>query len=252
MKRYLSIICVCALLTGCEADVSSAKQEQGGSAADNSSVLDSESSMSDVQEKEADTEEIPDSTIENERPVIIQKYKMLFFAEKMGGIRDFSENVLSVYDPEDGELPYCYIGGFDMPESELDDFWYDMTHNDKPESAESYGSGFYFSLGNNTFNDLDGTRTIMTFAYDKEGQLTTSEYRIKYIPNSDEAIETITVSDGLNVYSQPSASEQIIGNVWPNAKYQVFEETVDSDLVWYRIGDDLWIVDEGGSIASVE
>ena len=236
-------------VTGCSANISANEKEhkidtnviETDKPADEESMEEAASVKEDASIEEPTSIEIED----NLRPVITHKYDTIILTERLGGLMDFSENVQSVIDPEDGELPYNNIGGF--VGQQPDDFWYNITHNDNVDIVTTYGSGFYFSMGNSDLNTPDGIHPITTFAYDSSGQLATKEYALKYIPYDESStgeVATVTV-EGLNVRNAPSTSATIVGVCWPNAGYQVIETAEADGYTWYCIGDGMWIADNG-------
>lgn len=254
-KSLLALLSV--FLLGCSANTNTPEAEENIAATEDAaaepadSTKPSEPAETEQPEEEVAVEETPQAEVErNERPVITHKYDTIVLVEGLGGLRDFSENVQSVVDPEDGELPYNNIGGF--VGQQPDDFWHNITHNDNADAVATYGSGFYFSMGNSELNTSDGIHPITTFAYDSAGQLATKEYKIKYISRNDAftgKVVTVMV-EGLNVRTKPSISADIVGKCWPDAGYQVFEQTEADGYVWYRIGENMWIADNGEWLAT--
>jgi hypothetical protein len=174
----------------------------------------------------------------NQRPVITHKYPVLILCDGMRDIGDYSDNVESVIDPEDGELPYCNIGGIVGPGGEEE--FQKLLTEDRPDLVEDYGSGFYFTLGG--WHEDDELHPVTTFAYDSKGQLAVKEYRIRYLNrDEDNAIGALTVQvEGLNVRTGPSKDAEKAGTAWPAIEYLYYETQTDDEYTWYRIYDDLW------------
>ena len=191
-------------------------------------------------------EPIPMEEPENDRPVITHRYSTVILCDDLPGISYYAENVISVIDPEDGELQSYNIGGVVGPYSEDDmDRW--RHPEDNPEIVQAHGSPFFYSMGFRLWQGSVGTVPVVTVAYDSLGQVSYEEYEIIYIEQyPDDAIKEATVLvDGLRVRKTPSASGEILGNVWKNAGYYIYESTEKDGYTWYRIGDDMWIADNG-------
>lgn len=207
--------------------------------------VDEEEPKEEHDQPKAEFAEITEST-ENGRPVIVHRYSTIILCNGLPAISNYAENVISVTDPEDGELSYNNIGGIGAVTSE-EDLNKTIYPEDNPEAVAAVGFPFYFSIGTNLLQGSPGTVPVMTVAYDSQGQVSYKEYEIIYIAaEPNEAIDEITVLvDGLRVRNTPSISGDAIGNVWKSARYYIYEKVEESGYTWYRIGNDMWIADNG-------
>jgi hypothetical protein len=178
-------------------------------------------------------------------PFITHKYDVVILCSGLSGMGLFADNVVSVVDPEDGDLPFLNAWGVEGPQSE--ETIYKWRHpEDNPEIVQDRGP-FYTTMAYGD-EDSDGTRPVGTTAYDSEGHVAYKEYKIKYSSDDDSAcIGIVTVNvEGLRVRNKPSSDGEEIGHAWQNAKYYYFEQTDSDGHIWYRIGDDMWIADGDG------
>ncbi len=203
-----------------------------------SSSLDS-AAVTESETPETPAPEIQETPEINQRPEITHKYPVLILCDGMRDIGDYSDNVESVIDPEDGELPYYNIGGIVGPGGE--EVFEKLLTEDRPDLVQEYGSGFYFTLG--SWHEDDDLHPVTTFAYDSKGQLATKEYQIRYLNRNEEnAIGALTVRvEGLNVRTEPSVNAEAAGKVWPEIEYLFYETKTDEQYTWYRIYEGLWI-----------
>ena len=78
------------------------------------------------------------------RPIITHKADVVYFNEDQG-FMDFSENVKSVVDEEDGDILYENIGGIEGPYTKEE--IYKFTHcEDNIEFFKNRDGGLYFSI----------------------------------------------------------------------------------------------------------
>lgn len=178
------------------------------------------------------------------RPIIKHKADVVYFDEG-DSFGDFSENVIEVTDLEDGNLSYVWYGGITgtFSEEEL----YRLTHrDDDPKIVESSKSGIFFTFGT-SFSKNNSERLCVTNAFDSEGHASWKEYKIIYIPvDHDTSIGSAIVNvDSLNVRNYPSTEASKLGCVAINKSYLIYEIQESKDYTWYRIGEDLWIANDG-------
>lgn len=181
------------------------------------------------------------------RPVITHKADVVFFDQGQS-FRDFSENVVSVIDEEDGDIPYEYIGGFVGPLS--DEEIYDVTHpKDKPQAFAGRPEGYYFTTGwSQAQNEYGEEFACVTGAFDSEGHASWKEFKIIFLDTDEAAaigIAHINV-EGLNVRNLPSTQGTKMGQVVMDKTYLVYESVEADGYTWYRIARDLWIADLDG------
>lgn len=215
------------------------------------SAVDSSSELSEIMQNQEDESGIilseEESTADKiNRPVIIHKSDVIFF-DKGQSFLDYSENVLSVVDAEDGDIPYEFIGGLDGPHT--DEEIYDLTHQtENPRIVENRPHGLYATFaGKHVPNEYGEESICVTNAFDSEGHASWKEYTIIYLEvDESSAIGTAYIkTESLNVRDKPSTSGTQMGQVVIDKTYLVYE-TVDADgYTWYRIAEDLWIADDG-------
>lgn len=182
------------------------------------------------------------------RPVIVHKADVVYF-DRGDSFMDFSENVESVTDAEDGEIPYDNIGGLeDYTEEEV----YALTHPaDRPELAGQIGNGLYFTLSyQHEYYQFHEELTCVTTAFDSEGHASWKEYKIiTLFADENDSIGSLNIlSDQVEVRNQNALSGILMGYVVRTRSYWVFEIQKGDGFFWYRIGNDLWIQDDGRSV----
>lgn len=183
------------------------------------------------------------------RPVIVHKADVVYF-DQGDSFMDFSENVQSVTDAEDGEIPYENIGGFDgeYTEEEI----YSFTHqSDRPELTGKIGNGMYFTISyEREYYQFHEELTCVTNAFDSEGHASWKEYKIitLYVDENDSIGSLNILSDQVEVRDQHALSGTLMGYVVRTKSYWVFEIQEGDGFNWYRIGNDLWIQDDGRSV----
>ena len=241
----LTLLCI-FLLAGCGQGDIKVKTDNSAENELQDSVI--EIKQEEEKHEESVENELPIETeINNEigRPVITHKYDVVILCQGLQGMNLFSENVVSVIDPEDGELPFINMWGVVGPQP--DEVVYNQRHpKDSLDAVQKYGP-FYTGLGYGVI-DPDGTRPVGTTAYDSEGHVSYKEFKIRYSSDNPEdasGILTVNVED-LRARSGPSSDGEAIGYVWPNAKYYYYESNDNEGYTWYRIGDNMWIADGGG------
>lgn len=244
MKKNLVFLLSVLVLIGCHRNDGAAEQPH-------TSGIEPSSEVSEVIRNQEDESKIVPREEESiaddvNRPVITHKADVIYF-DKGQSFHDYSENVLSVVDVEDGDIPYEFIGGFDGPYT--DEELYDLTHQtENPRIAESKLHGMYATFGGKFDSNEYGEESIcVTNAFDSEGHASWKEYTIIYLEvdeNSAIGMAEIKV-ESLNVRDQPSISGTKMGQVVIDKTYLVYETIVADGYTWYRIAKDLWIADDG-------
>ncbi len=198
----------------------------------------------------AETPAVQEETDDIGRPVI-ELYADRIILNCGDSIGDYAMNVKTAYDPEDGNLEYNFIGGIVVPdEEEAKRTWEHIRHPEDNPGMVHDGKGFYFAMGWNFLDGKPGTLPVVATAYDSEGYVSVKEFEILYLESeSSEAIGRLTVNVNLlNVRDIPDVSGNKVGKTWENCSYLYYDVQQDSEYTWYRIGDDMWIADNGSWI----